>query len=407
VVEFANKGGFSMKNFIKSRLVRSIVPHFILGVLLIVAFNVISGIGFFAEHIERFWGVLTPFFIGGVVAYILNLPCSSIQRLFMKSKNKSVQKSSRGLSVLSLCLIIIAMLMLAITFVVPPVSQSVAIFVEDLENYEQTFRGWIETVDEWNLPFLPEINEELIFGIVSDFVGNLDTDVASSMATSIWDVVMAGFGATMRALFHSILIVISSIYFLIEKDNLKGFMKNAIGAISSDKTNATILKYSGKLNHNFHMYIYTQTIDGIILGSLMILLLLIFKSPHALLLGLILGFVNYIPYFGSIFGTLFAVIVVAFTQDIPTAAVAAIFMFILQQLDGNFIQPKLMGGSFSLSPLLVIISVTIGMAYGGILGMLVAIPIVAILKDLIDEYVAHREELKRNPPPVVEGELEY
>jgi predicted PurR-regulated permease PerM len=178
-----------------------------------------------------------------------------------------------------------------------------------------------------------------------------------------------------------------------------------IAAICTFKANETIIKYSRKLNHNFHMYIYTQTIDGIILGSLMIGLLLIFRSPHALLLGLILGIVNYIPYFGSIFGTAFAVIVVAFTQGIPTAAVAGVFMFIIQQADGNFIQPKLMGGSFSLSPLLVIISVTIGMHYAGILGMLMAIPIVAILKDLLDEYIEYREYKKLNPSPPPETKI--
>ncbi|MCL2576696.1 MAG: AI-2E family transporter [Defluviitaleaceae bacterium] len=389
-----------MQKIFKSRLLRSIGPYFLLGVLLIIAFRIVTGIGFFAEHIERFWGVVTPFFIGGVIAYILNLPCSAIQRLFGKANNRFLQTRSRGLSVLALFVIIIALLVLAVNFVVPPVSRSVATFVEELENYEETFKGWIESVDSWNLPFLPDINEELIFAVVSDFIGSIDPDL---ITTSI----IAGFGATARALFSSILIIISSIYFLIEKDNLKSFMKNAVAALTSTKTNTTVLKYSQKLNHNFHMYIYTQTIDGIILGSLMILLLLLFRSPHALLLGLILGFVNYIPYFGSIFGTLFAVIVVAFTQGIPTAAVAAIFMFILQQLDGNFIQPKLMGGSFSLSPLLVIISVTIGMAYGGVLGMLVAIPIVAILKDIIDEYIIYREEIKNNPPlPGVEEEIE-
>ncbi|MCL2225489.1 MAG: AI-2E family transporter [Defluviitaleaceae bacterium] len=382
-----------MQKFFKSRLLRSMVPYFLLGVLLIIAFRVITGIGFFAEHLGHFWGVVTPFFIGGVIAYILNLPCSAIQRIYQRANHKFLQKRSRGLSVLSLFIIIIALLVLAFNFVIPTVLDSIETFIEEIENYEETFRDWIATVDSWNLPFFEDgIDEELVFAMLSDFIVTLDTE---GVAISV----MAGFGATARALFNSILIIISSIYFLIDKDNLKGFLKNAISALSSSKTNDTVLKYSRKLNHNFHMYIYTQTIDGIILGSLMTVLLILFGSPHALLLGLILGFVNYIPYFGSIFGTIFAIVVVAFTQGIPTAAVAGIFMFILQQVDGNFIQPKLMGGSFSLSPLLVIISVTIGMAYGGILGMLVAIPIVAILKDLVDEYIAYREELKRNPPP--------
>ncbi|MCL2198686.1 MAG: AI-2E family transporter [Defluviitaleaceae bacterium] len=382
-----------MAKFIKSRLMRSIVPYFILGILLIIAFRVITSIDFFTGHINRFWGVVTPFFIGGIIAYILNLPCSGIQKLYLKINNRVVQKRSRAFSVLTLFIIIIALLVIIANIVVPAVSESITTFIEEFENYEEIFMGWMAAVDSWNLPdFLPEIDEYMILGVVSDFV---DSFAAADVAGTV----MAGFGATARALFSTILTIVSSIYFLIEKDRLKEFLKRLIAAITSLKTNETIVKYSRKLNHNFHMYIYAQTIDGIILGTLMFGLLRIFGSDHALFLAIILGVVNYIPYFGSIFGTAFAVLVVALTQDIPTAAVAAIFMFILQQIDGNFIQPKLMGGSFSLSPLLIIISVTVGLHYAGMLGMLVAIPIVAILKDLLDEYIEHREYKKLNPPP--------
>ncbi|MCL2355869.1 MAG: AI-2E family transporter [Defluviitaleaceae bacterium] len=385
-----------MSKFFKSRLVRSIMPYFILGIFLIVAFRVIMGIEFLSEHskhFRHFWGVITPFLAGGIIAYILNLPCSAIQKLLLKIDNRFVQKRSRGLSVLATVIIVVVLIIFSVNMIAPRVTESITAIVTAFDEYEDTVRGWIETVDGWDLPdFIPEIDEDMLIGIATDFITDIDVD-------SITASIMAGIGATLRGVFNTILAIIASIYFLIEKDRLKEYLKRGISALVTDKTNDLVLKYSRKLHHNFHMYIYTQTIDGIILGSLMIGLLLIFRSPHALLLGLILGVVNYIPYFGSIFGTIFAVIVVAFTQSIPTAALAAVFMFILQQVDGNFIQPRLMGGSFSLSPLLVIISVTIGMAYGGMMGMLVAIPIVAILKDILDEYIEHREYKKLNPEP--------
>ncbi|MCL2050084.1 MAG: AI-2E family transporter [Defluviitaleaceae bacterium] len=379
-----------MNKFFKSPLMRSIVPHFILGVLLIAAFRIIMGIEYFTGHIWQFWGVVTPFFFGGIIAYVLNLPCSAIQRLYTRSNNRVIKKRSRALSVLTLFVLIIVLITIALNFIVPAVSKSVTTFISEVENYERTLREWLDTVQTWELPsFLPDINEAAIFDFIQEFIYNLEV---GGFANSLWQ----GIGSTARALFTTILIIISSIYFLIEKDRLKDYVKRMIGAITSAKASETILKYSQKLNHNLHMYIYAQTIDGVILGSLMTGLLLIFRSPHALLLGLILGFVNYIPYFGSIFGTAFAVIVVAFTQGLTTAGVAAIFMFIIQQIDGNFIQPRLLGGSFSLSPLLVIISVTIGMNYAGILGMLVVVPIVAILKDILDEYIEAREYKKLN-----------
>jgi len=378
---------------------RSIVPYFLLGVLLIIAFNLIASIGIFATHFSRFWGVISPFFSGAIIAYILNIPCNAIQRLYQRiyiGKREDggfFRRRSRALSVVTLLIIVAALIGLVISIVVPAVSGSINAFMYDLERHEETLRGWMQSIEAWNLPaFFPEINQDTIFDFITDFVDTLNME-------NIVAWLVAGFGTAFSLLFTTILTIVSAIYFLIEKERLTDFMRRMVAAILPEKTNGTILKYTRKLNHNFHMYIYAQTIDGIILGTLMTGLLFIFRSEHAVLLGIILGVVNYIPYFGSIFGTAFAVVVVAFTQGVPTAALAGIFMFILQQVDGNFIQPKLMAGSFSLSPLLVIISVTIGMSYGGILGMLIAIPIVAIFKDVLDEYIEYREQKKRDEPP--------
>ena len=122
------------------------------------------------------------------------------------------------------------------------------------------------------------------------------------------------------------------------------------------------------------------------------------RSPYALVLGLLLGVFNYIPYFGSIVATIIAVLVVALTQDLTMGLIAAIVLIILQQIDANIIQPKLMSGSFSLSPLLVIIAITVGGATAGIFGMIAAIPIVAVLKDLLDNYIAYRVRTKTSVP---------
>ena len=389
------RGVFSVNKFFKSRMLRSMIPYFILGVGFIIAFRLISEISFFTDIIGRFFGIIAPFLMGAVIAYILNLPCTAIQRVLNKINNPFVQKRSRPLSVVSLFLIVVIIIIFLLNMVIPAVSRSIVTFVAEFDTYEQTFRDWMETVNSWDLPeFLPDIDEDALITVVQEFVQGLGTEdfVAS---------IIAGFGSAALAVFHTIIAIIASIYYLLEKDRLKAFADRLIKAVSKERTSETITKYAKKLNYNFHQYIYTQTIDGIILGSIMTAVLgLGFRSPYALVLGLILGVVNYIPYFGSIFGTALAVVVVAFTQGLPTAAIAAIIMFIIQQIDGNVIQPKLMGGSFSLSPLLIIISVTVGGAYAGIMGMLVAIPIVAILKDLVDEYIAYceRKKLENTPP---------
>jgi len=384
-----------MTKFFKSRMMRSLVPYFILAVGVIITFRLVSEIGFFSEIFGRFWGIIAPFLTGAIIAYIMNMPCCAIQRLLEKTENKAIIKRSRGIAVLILIIITLLIITLILNWIIPAAYRNIREFIDDLPIHTETFQGWIASVNEWELPaFFDEFELDLdsLVVLVVETIQNFDFE-------NLPATIMAGFGSTFSALFHTFLAIVSSIYLLMEADKLRAFAMRFTAAVTSANTNEIILKYSRKLNFNFRQYIYTQTIDGLILGGMMtIFLMLVVRSPHFLILGLILGVLNYIPYFGSIVGTAIAVIVIALTQGVPTATWAAVIMFAIQQLDGNFIQPRLMGGSFSLSPLLVIMSVTVGGAYGGIFGMLVAIPIVALFKDIVDSYIEYREKKKKEEP---------
>ena len=384
-----------MTRFFKSRMMRSLVPYFILAVGIIIAFRLVSEIGFFSEIFGRFWGTIAPFLTGAIIAYIMNMPCCAIQRLLEKTKNKVIIKRSRGIAVLILIIITIVIISLILNWIIPAAYRSIRDFIDDFPTHIETLEGWIEDINKLDLPaFFDEFELDLdnLVILLTDTIQNFDLE-------NIPATIVAGFGSTFSALFHMFLATVSSIYLLMETTKLRAFSMRFIAAITSPNTNEVILKYSRKLNFNFRQYIYIQTIDGLILGGIMTLfLMLVVRSPHFLILGLILGVLNYIPYFGSIVGTALAVVVIALTQGASTAAWAALIMFAIQQLDGNFIQPRLMGGSFSLSPLLVIMSVTVGGAYGGIFGMLVAIPIVALFKDIIDSYIDYRENKKKEEP---------
>ena len=376
-----------MKLF-QSQMIKSMVPYFILALAVIISFHVVSEIGVFLGFFSRIWGIVSPFFSGLILAYILNLPCGGIQRLLKRTQNPVIVQRSRPIAVLILMLIVLSLVVLSLNLLIPAITRSIAQFVSEFDTYQLGLQNIVDRINELDLPdFIPPLYLGDITDMVSDYVQNFD---AEGLISSVF----AGFGAAAGGLFRTFLAIVSSIYFLIETERLHAFMLRLTAAVFSKKNKNTILKYCGKLNFNFRQYIYVQTIDGLILGGIMTIVLIAFRSPYALILGLMLGIVNYIPYFGSIFGTAIAVLVLAFTQGLGTAAFAAVIMFGIQQLDGNVIQPKLMGGSFSLSPLLVIISVTVGGAYAGVLGMLVAIPIVAVLKDILDGYIEYKEMQK-------------
>jgi len=334
------------------------------------------------EFIKRFLSIISPFFQGFLIAYVLNIPCGGMQKLLAKTKNSFLIKRKKLISIIITYLLLFFIIFLIIRLVIPSIMSSVEFFLTNFQSY------YIGTQD-----IVHYINNMDIFGIdismenITTFIRNF---VIENLSLSINTII-----GIPSALFKGFLAFVSSIYCLIEKDRLTAYLCKLLKVFSSDTVYHTVLKYTRLLNNNFKQYIYTQTIDGCILGSLATIELILLRSPYALILGILLGIVNYIPYFGSIFGSIFAVIIVAFTQGLPTAAIASIVLLITQQLDGNVIQPKLLGGSFSLSPLLVIICITIGGAYYGILGMIVAIPIIAVVKNILEEIVAHYDQQKK------------
>ena len=153
------------------------------------------------------------------------------------------------------------------------------------------------------------------------------------------------------------------------------------------KTNRRLGSYFRKTNEIFYKFISSQVLDAVVVGTIISIALVMMKVKYGILLGLMIGLLNIIPYFGAIVGVIIAVIITIFTGGIGQALAMTIVVVILQQIDANIINPKIVGNSLKLSPILIIFAVTVGGAYFGILGMFLAVPVIAILKILILDYI--------------------
>ena len=382
-----------MSKSLIARKFRSLMPYFLLALLIIIAYRVISELGFFAERARWLWGIVSPFFSGFVIAYILNIPCGGIARLLCRSNLPFVVKRAKGLSILLAFLFLILLVVLILNLIIPAILGSIDFFVANLDVYYQSILSmiaYLNTLEFFGFTFSADAVIESLHRTIASAVDNFNfSDIATPLHA------LMGFSS---AVFRGFLAIISSIYILFEKDKCKQFLSRLLRAFTSPGVGAGVIKYAGRLNNNFKRYIYTQTIDGLILGTIVTVQLYLMGSPYFLLLGLTLGVVNYVPYFGSIVGTLVAVAVVAFTQGLGMGAIAAVVLLVTQQIDGNVIQPRLMGGSFSISPFLIIVSITLGGAIAGILGMIAAIPIVAVLKDVFENLVDYFEQKRFGKP---------
>ncbi|MCL2411843.1 MAG: AI-2E family transporter [Treponema sp.] len=380
-----------MTNLLNKGKFKTLFPYFLFAVAIIASYAIITEISFVANFLSRVWTLITPIFYGFLIAYIVNMPYGGLKRLFGKSKIKFFKKTKKLFSAILTIIFFILIIFAVLYLFIPHIITSISFFIAQLPSYIDGVRHAIDYVNDLGF-FGIYISTEVILSTLNDIFQNLNLEYLPSVMGTV-------FGEVSSALFTGVLALITSIYIMIEKEKFKSFLRRLLTAFLSVNVCKAFYEYTGRLNRNFKRYIRVQTIDGCILGTLVIIQLLIMRSPYALVLGIMLGIVNYIPYFGSIFGTIVVIIIVAFTQGLGIAAIAAVLLLITQQIDGNIIQPKLMGGSFSLSPLLVIISIIFGGAIAGVLGMIAAIPIIAVLKDILGNIIAYYERKKNIAPP--------
>jgi len=364
---------------------KALLPYFLLAVAVIIAFQVITNLGFVLGIIRRIWGIITPFFYGFLLAYIINIPFGGIKRLLGKARWKFIKKRRVSISLLITFTLIIVILILVLNLVVPAIINSVTFFILNIPVYYQSLLQYVDYLNSLEF-FDIYISTDRITIVIQEMLQRFNIENVLLSLNVL--------RAVPTAIFTGFLAFISSIYILIEKDKFQIFIRRLLRIFMPVQICEAIIEHTDKLNSNFKQYIKVQTIDGLILGSIVTVQLMIMGSPFAPVLGVLLGVLNYIPYFGSIVATIIAIIVVAFTQNLTMALIATVVLVITQQIDANVIQPKLMGKSFSFSPLLVIISVTIGGAIAGVLGMIAAIPIVAGLKDILETISIYYEKKK-------------
>lgn len=359
---------------------------FLLGIALILVYKGLDNYDSVMNGIKGLMNVLSPFIVGIFIAYLLYMPARKFEEWFNKVKIKFIKKRSRVLSVITVYLIILAIIIVLFSCIMPIVFGSIADFLNNLQGYitsavenynklpeDSFFKGQIvqDAIHSLqNINIKQYFNVEQIIGYVTN---------AISAVFSVIDIFIA---------------IIVSIYILTERKQIIAFLKKLTGAIFKENTYKNIDKYFNNSNEIFFKFIASQFLDAIVVGILVTIALTIMKVKYAPLLGFFIGMFNMIPYVGAIIATVIAVLVTLITGGLSQAIWMIIVVVILQQIDANIINPKIVGQSLKISPLLVLFAVTVGGAYFGILGMFLAVPVIAILKILINDYIEYKNKLK-------------
>lgn len=363
---------------------------FILAVAIIIVYKFFDNFTAIGGAVRNFCDIIAPFLLGALIAYLLYLPEIKIEKSL--EKNKIFKKHARGIGVLLTYIIAILLIILLINVILPVVTDSVIELVSNFQGY------WNEAVNRVNnLPedsFLKSEKVTEIIKSVGESLSNIDFKQYLN-PEKITQYVKGAFGVA-SGIFDAFVTIVVSVYVLLERNLILDFFGKVLAAIFDAKTCNKIAKYLEKSNKIFGKFISSQLIDAVVVGILVTIAMSIIGVKYSVLLGFMIGLFNIIPYFGAIVAVILSILITVITGGLSQAIIMAIVVIILQQIDANIINPKIVGNSLKISPLLIIFAVTVGGAYFGFLGMFLAVPVAAVLKIVINDYVEFKLKEKYN-----------
>ena len=361
---------------------------FLFAVAVIFVYKTLDSFADVANWFKGFFNLLMPFIMAVIISYLFYIPCTKIEALYKKQKLKLFRNHARGISVFTVYLIALCVIVIIFNVILPIVSKSLVELASSLPEYYSNATQFIKDLPEDSL--LKKLNLEDVIVSIQGF------DISSIFSIeNLLNYVKSAIGVV-GALFNVFVTIIVSIYILIERSDIINFLRRLSRSIFKEETAQNIGYYFRKINEIFFTFISSQIFDGFIVGIILSIAMLAMGVKYAVLLGFMIGLFNIIPYFGAIIASIIAIIITIFTGGIAQAIWMSIIIIALQQIDANIINPKILGNSLSLSPILVIFSVTIGGAYFGLLGMFLAVPFVTAIKLVVNDFITLREGNKEN-----------
>lgn len=356
--------------------------YFILIAFAALCLWLVNNINVIGNLIGIIINVLLPFIVGGVLAFILNIPMVKIEKFLFKIFKKKHKNLVRILSIILSLLFFILILAFILLLLIPELITNIELLVDTLPELMDKGEATIISL----LEKYPDVQKEIISMFESNKnIGSIIGDILSYIAAGAIDIISSIISSAIT-LFTGI---IFAIYMLSQKEYLCDGSKKVLKAYFKEKTVKKILNISELANNTFNKFISGQCVDAIILGFILFIVLIIFRFPYALIIAVLTSITALIPIFGALIAMAIGAILIAITSPID-ALIFIILFLIIQQIEGNFIYPKIVGKSVGLSPMWTLLAITVGGNLFGIIGMLLGLPLASIVYSLVKSDVNKR-----------------
>ena len=351
---------------------------FTIGLVLVVVHfeTILGGIGVFLR-------LLTPLFIGIIIAFVLNRPYEWLNRLY-RERCRLKPRTAQILAVVTVYLLAFGAITLLICMVVPELIRNLQLFAESVDQYlleaQAALNGFMETFG-----FRP-VDFSSLIDTVSQYLGTLSS-VIDEMIPQIIEVT----GGFISGIVNAFISIILSVYLLSGKDRLLMQLRRTLKVYLAGRAHAFFGRLYRIVAQVFGDYVAGQCKEAVILGVLCFIGMTVLRLDYAALISTVIAVTALIPMLGAYIGGAVGVTLLLFISPVK-ALIFLVFLIVLQQVEGNVIYPKVVGRKIGLPGLWVLLGITVGGGLFGIWGMLLAVPVTSVFYQLLKKDVKRREE---------------
>ena len=340
-------------------------------VLIFALFNLKTMFGIIVYILK----LIMPFIIGIGIAFVLNILLKIIEtkvypKIF-KKKTKRSEKLKRPICLVSVMVLVLALISLIFKLVIPELINAVEIFSDSLPKYTEIIENYLEE---------KQFSEENI-KMVTDTLNEVQKKATSFVMTNTEEIAQRIFDMATKVvsyIVNGVIALVFALYILAQKEKFIHQVNKVMKAFLDKKVIEKIDTVVGITNKAFYNFASGQFVEALIIGVLCFIGMIILRIPYATTISVLVAFTALIPMFGAFIGTAIGAFLILMIDPIK-AIIFIIFIIILQQFEGNLIYPKVVGRSVGLPGIWVLVAVTIGASTFGIIGMIISVPLCAIL----------------------------
>lgn len=354
----------------------------------------------FTEYWQKMMGILQPIIIGFIVAYLINPIMVFLEKNLMKvleprmKSAKSARKTARSLGTAGALLFLLLIIFLLLDMMIPELIKSIQNMMVSLPAEVNSFTAWMKEVLAEDSELADMLGASLVN--VTNFLENFFQDQLLPQVNTYLASITSGVISVVKVLFNFIIGLIIAVYMLMSKETFIGQGKKLVYAILPPKFGNRVVKMVRISNQMFGGFISGKILDSAIIGAICYIGLIIMRMPYSLLVAVIVGVTNVIPFFGPYVGAVPSVILIALAEPVK-GLYFLIFILVLQQIDGNIIGPKILGSSTGLSSFWVVFAILVGGGIFGFMGMLLGVPTFAVIYYLLRELTAYILRRRKMP----------